>query len=44
MLEHRGMKVSRSKTEYMCLNERGSGTIRLQREEVKRTEELSILE
>ncbi|KAK3543674.1 hypothetical protein QTP70_026889 [Hemibagrus guttatus] len=28
-LERRGMKVSRSKTEYMCVNEReGSGTIR----------------
>ncbi|KAK3560234.1 hypothetical protein QTP86_002183 [Hemibagrus guttatus] len=30
-LERRGMKVSRSKTEYMCVNEReGSGTVRLQ--------------
>ncbi|KAK3505951.1 hypothetical protein QTP70_019265, partial [Hemibagrus guttatus] len=29
-LERRGMKVSRSKTEYMCVNEReGSGTVRL---------------
>ncbi|KAK3548003.1 hypothetical protein QTP70_001912 [Hemibagrus guttatus] len=28
-LERRGMKVSRSKTEYMCVNEReGSGTVR----------------
>ncbi|KAK3571578.1 hypothetical protein QTP86_014149 [Hemibagrus guttatus] len=35
-LERRGMKVSRSKTEYMCVNEReGSGTVRLQGEEVK---------
>ena len=24
-LERRGMKVSRSKTEYMCVNERGDG-------------------
>ncbi|KAK3516854.1 hypothetical protein QTP70_027075 [Hemibagrus guttatus] len=32
-LERRGMKVSRSKTEYMCVNEReGSGTVRLQGE------------
>ena len=30
-LERRGMKVSRSKTEYMCVNERNpSGTVRLQ--------------
>ncbi|KAK3515291.1 hypothetical protein QTP70_013489 [Hemibagrus guttatus] len=35
-LERRGMKVSRRKTEYMCVNEReGSGTARLQGEEVK---------
>ncbi|KAK3539374.1 hypothetical protein QTP70_003859 [Hemibagrus guttatus] len=35
-LERRGMKVSRSKTEYVCVNEReGSGTVRLQGEEVK---------
>ncbi|KAK3543099.1 hypothetical protein QTP70_010645 [Hemibagrus guttatus] len=35
-LERRGMKVSGSKTEYMCVNEReGSGTVRLQGEEVK---------
>ncbi|KAK3547492.1 hypothetical protein QTP86_021194, partial [Hemibagrus guttatus] len=37
-LERRGMKVSRSKTEYMCVNEReGSGTVRLQGEEVKKS-------
>ncbi|KAK3538409.1 hypothetical protein QTP86_001755 [Hemibagrus guttatus] len=37
VLERRGMKVSRSKTEYMCVNEReGSGTVRLQDEEVKK--------
>ncbi|KAK3574504.1 hypothetical protein QTP86_008568 [Hemibagrus guttatus] len=36
-LERRGMKVIRSKTEYMCVNEReGSGTVRLQGEEVKK--------
>ncbi|KAK3562874.1 hypothetical protein QTP86_011116 [Hemibagrus guttatus] len=35
-LERRGMKVSRSKTEYMCVNEReGNGTVRLQSEEVQ---------
>ncbi|KAK3546399.1 hypothetical protein QTP70_026289, partial [Hemibagrus guttatus] len=34
------MKVSRSKTEYMCVNEReGSGTVRLQGEEVKKVQE-----
>ncbi|KAK3521562.1 hypothetical protein QTP70_013088 [Hemibagrus guttatus] len=37
VLERRGMKVSHSKTEYMCVNEReGSGTVRLQGEEVKK--------
>ncbi|KAK3541679.1 hypothetical protein QTP86_000572 [Hemibagrus guttatus] len=36
-LERRGMKVSHSKTEYMYVNEReGSGTVRLQGEEVKK--------
>ncbi|KAF7708713.1 hypothetical protein HF521_017770, partial [Silurus meridionalis] len=39
-LERRGMKVSRSKTEYMCVNERkGSGVVRLQEEEVEKVEE-----
>ncbi|KAI5095388.1 hypothetical protein C0J45_15463 [Silurus meridionalis] len=39
-LERRGMKVSRSKTEYMCVNEReGSGVVRLQGEEVEKVEE-----
>ncbi|KAK3517403.1 hypothetical protein QTP70_008931 [Hemibagrus guttatus] len=43
-LERRGMKVSRSKTEYMCVNEReGSGTVRLQGEEVKKVEEFKYL-
>ncbi|KAK3530016.1 hypothetical protein QTP86_009917 [Hemibagrus guttatus] len=39
-LERRGMKVSRSKTEYMCVNEReGSGTVRLQGEKMKKVQE-----
>ncbi|KAK3534872.1 hypothetical protein QTP86_032390, partial [Hemibagrus guttatus] len=43
-LERRGMKVSRSKTEYMCVNEReGSGTVRLQGEEVKKVQEFKYL-
>ncbi|MCJ8736404.1 hypothetical protein PDJAM_G00257550 [Pangasius djambal] len=44
-LERRGMKVSRSKTEYMCVNEmEGSGTVRLQSEEVKKVQEFKYLE
>ncbi|KAK3535564.1 hypothetical protein QTP70_016834 [Hemibagrus guttatus] len=43
-LERRGMKVCRSKTEYMCVNEReGSGTVRLQGEEVKKVQEFKYL-
>ncbi|KAK3575071.1 hypothetical protein QTP86_019752, partial [Hemibagrus guttatus] len=43
-LEGRGMKVSRSKTEYMCVNEREeSGTVRLQGEEVKKVQEFKYL-
>ncbi|KAK3525642.1 hypothetical protein QTP70_002551 [Hemibagrus guttatus] len=43
-LERRGMKVSRNKTEYMCVNEReGSGTVRLQSEEVKKVQEFKYL-
>ncbi|KAK3546668.1 hypothetical protein QTP70_031404, partial [Hemibagrus guttatus] len=43
-LERRGKKVSRSKTEYMCVNEReGSGTVRLQGEEVKKVQEFKYL-
>ncbi|KAK3514669.1 hypothetical protein QTP70_021575, partial [Hemibagrus guttatus] len=43
-LERRGMKVSHSKTEYMCVNEReGSGTVRLQGEEVKKVQEFKYL-
>ncbi|MCJ8736398.1 hypothetical protein PDJAM_G00257470 [Pangasius djambal] len=38
------MKVSRSKTEYMCVNEReGSGTVRLQGEEAKKVQEFKYL-
>ncbi|KAK3518785.1 hypothetical protein QTP70_012733 [Hemibagrus guttatus] len=43
-LERRGMKVSRSKTEYMCVNEReGSGTVRLQGERMKKVQEFKYL-
>ncbi|MCJ8730045.1 hypothetical protein PDJAM_G00112890 [Pangasius djambal] len=43
-LERRGMKVSHSKTEYMCVNEReGSGTVRLQGEEEKKVQEFKYL-
>ncbi|KAK3533927.1 hypothetical protein QTP70_034918 [Hemibagrus guttatus] len=43
-LERRGMKVSHSKTEYMCVNEmEGSGTVRLQGEEVKKEQEFKYL-
>ena len=39
-LERRGMKVSRSKTEYMCVNEREtSGIVRLQGAEVVKVQE-----
>ncbi|KAK3567074.1 hypothetical protein QTP86_009773 [Hemibagrus guttatus] len=40
-LERRGMKVSRSKTEYICVE--GSGTVRLQGEEVKKVQEFKYL-
>ncbi|KAI5095993.1 sushi, von Willebrand factor type A, EGF and pentraxin domain-containing protein 1 isoform X4 [Silurus meridionalis] len=44
MLERRGMKVSRSNTEYMCVNEReGSGVVRLQGEEVVKVDEFRNL-
>ncbi|KAI5624278.1 hypothetical protein C0J50_16171 [Silurus asotus] len=37
VLERRGMKVSRSKSEYMCVNKRkSSGVVRLQGEEVEK--------
>ncbi|KAK3516824.1 hypothetical protein QTP70_023703 [Hemibagrus guttatus] len=42
VMERRGMKISRSKTECMCVNERdGSGTGRLQGEEVKKVQEFN---
>ncbi|KAI5095823.1 hypothetical protein C0J45_14253 [Silurus meridionalis] len=43
-LERRGMKVSRSKTWYMCVNKReGSGGVRLQGEEVEKVEEFRTM-
>jgi len=43
-LERRGMKVSRSKTEYMCMNEKGdSGTVQLQGTEVAKVDEFKYL-
>ncbi|CAG10194.1 unnamed protein product [Tetraodon nigroviridis] len=38
------MRVSHSKTEYMCLNERHpSGRLRLQRKEIKKVEDFKYL-
>ena len=43
-LERRGMKVSRSMTEYMCVNKRNpSGTMRLQGVEVKKVDDFKYL-
>ncbi|KAK2891510.1 hypothetical protein Q8A73_017175 [Channa argus] len=43
-LENRGMKLSRSKTEYMCVNERDpGGTVRLQGAEVKKVQDFKYL-
>ena len=43
-LERRGMKVSRSKTEYMCVNERGEGnTMQMQGVEVAKVHEFKYL-
>ena len=43
-LERREMKVNRSKTEYMCVNERGDGeTVLLQGVEVPKVKELRYL-
>ena len=45
-LERRGMKVNRRKTEYMCVNERqdnGSGTVKMQGEEVAKVEDFKYL-
>ena len=40
-LERRGMKVSRSNMEYMCVNERDpSGRVRLQGEEIKNVKDI----
>ena len=44
VLERRGMKVSRSKTEYMCVNERGDGEmVLLQGVEVPKVKEFRYL-
>ncbi|KAK2921830.1 hypothetical protein Q8A73_001315 [Channa argus] len=43
-LENRGMKLSRSKTEYMCVNERDpGGTMRLKGVEVKKVQDFKYL-
>ena len=43
-LEKRGMKVSRSKTEYMCMNEIGNGgTVKMEGFEVAKVKELKYL-
>ena len=41
-LQRRGMKVSHSKTEYMCVSERNpSGTVRLHGAEIKKVEDFN---
>ena len=42
-LECRGMKVSRSKTEYMCMNGSGNRKICLQKEELKKANKFKYL-
>ena len=43
-LERRGMKVSRNKTEYMCVNERDpSKVVKLQGEEIKKVDDFKYL-
>jgi hypothetical protein len=43
-LERRGMKVSRNKTEYMCVNERvSSDSVSLQGEELKKVDDFKYL-
>lgn len=43
-MKRRGMKVSRSKTEYMCMNEREGGVIvQLQRTDVLRVDGFKYL-
>lgn len=36
VLENRGRKISRIKREYICVNARASGTVRLQGAEAKK--------
>ena len=43
-LEKRGMKVSRAKTEYMCLNGTPSGSVNMQSSQLPQVTELNILE
>ena len=44
-LERRGLRVSRRKTEYICVNEKGGeGAVVLQGEEVKKVKEFKYLE
>ena len=43
-LESRGIKVNRTKTEYMCVNERQvNGTVKMQGEEVAKVEDFKYL-
>ena len=43
-MERRGMKVSRSKTEYMCINEiQDNGTVQMQGEDVAKVREFKYL-
>ena len=45
-LERRGMKVNRRKTEYMCVDvrqDKGSGTVKMQGEEVAKVEDFKYL-
>ena len=44
VLDKRGMKVSHSKTKYMCVNEKDlSGTVRLQEAEMEKVEDFKYL-
>ena len=43
-LERRGMKVSRSKTEYLCINKRNdNGTVKMENKKVPRVKEFKYL-
>ena len=42
-LERKGMKVSHSKTRYMCVNKRESGIVRLQGAEMVKVQKLKYL-